>query len=285
MRSPGTMINCEFMGNQAGFNGGALKLQSTNMTMANCLFNTNTSIENGGAIHTVTDILDISNCTLVNNRAEVSGGGIVTLGVNITNVTNSIFWDNSERSTNSAISAQLHSDFGGINNFNYSCVFNYDPSFGGIGNTGLDPVFVDFNGADGNLGTADDDLRLTTGSPCVDSGENISVPLDSLDLDGDLDTLEQVPLDLDGRPRFADDPATSDTGAGAPPLVDMGVYEFQPACLADTNGDTQVNVTDLLTLLASWGPCPAPCASDSNSDGNVNVTDLLALLAAWGACP
>ena len=55
-------------------------------------------------------------------------------------------------------------------------------------------------------------------------------------------------------------------------------------CPADTNGDDVVNVTDLLDLLASWGPCAVPCPSDVNSDGVVNVTDLLALLAAWGAC-
>jgi len=31
--------------------------------------------------------------------------------------------------------------------------------------------------------------------------------------------------DLDGRPRFADDPATINTGIGTPPLVDLGPYE------------------------------------------------------------
>ena len=55
-------------------------------------------------------------------------------------------------------------------------------------------------------------------------------------------------------------------------------------CLADTNGDTLVNVTDLLILLGGWGPNPGH-AADISGDGEVNVTDLLALLAAWGACP
>jgi len=55
-------------------------------------------------------------------------------------------------------------------------------------------------------------------------------------------------------------------------------------CAADTNGDGLINVTDLLALLAAWGPNPGH-AADINNDGNVNVTDLLALLAAWGACP
>ena len=55
-------------------------------------------------------------------------------------------------------------------------------------------------------------------------------------------------------------------------------------CPADTDGSGDVNVTDLLDLLAAWGPNPGHVA-DINDDGNVNVTDLLALLAAWGACP
>lgn len=56
-------------------------------------------------------------------------------------------------------------------------------------------------------------------------------------------------------------------------------------CPADFNSDQSVNVTDLLGLLAAWGPCPAPCSEDINDDGSVNVTDLLSLLAGWSACP
>jgi len=56
-------------------------------------------------------------------------------------------------------------------------------------------------------------------------------------------------------------------------------------CPADINGDGATNVTDLLALLAAWGPCPGGCAADINGDETVNVTDLLALLAAWGPCP
>ena len=55
-------------------------------------------------------------------------------------------------------------------------------------------------------------------------------------------------------------------------------------CPADINDDGSVNVTDLLELLAAWGPNPGH-AADINEDGSVNVTDLLDLLAAWGGCP
>lgn len=68
--------------------------------------------------------------------------------------------------------------------------------------------------------------RLMPGaSPCIDAGNNVTVPSDVLDLDGDGVTTEQTPLDLDGGPRFVDDPGVADTGGGAAPLVDMGAYE------------------------------------------------------------
>ena len=133
-------------------------------------------------------------------------------------------------------------------------------------------IFADPLGPDGTAGTDDDDLRLVAGSPCIDAGNNGAVPVG-------------VTTDLDGNPRFRDDPNTPDTGAGAAPLVDMGAYEFDPSCPADASGDSFVNVTDLLLLLGAWGSCPAPCPPDINNDGNVNVTDLLTLLAGWGACP
>ena len=59
-------------------------------------------------------------------------------------------------------------------------------------------------------------------SPCVDRGDNAAVPLDTLDLDGDGDTAEQLPFDLDWRFRFYDDPDMVDLGVGTPPIVDVG---------------------------------------------------------------
>lgn len=56
-------------------------------------------------------------------------------------------------------------------------------------------------------------------------------------------------------------------------------------CPADTNGNGEVSVFDLLELLSAWGACPVPCPPDHNRDGFVNVTDLLKLLSSWGTCP
>ncbi|MHC4948140.1 MAG: S8 family serine peptidase, partial [Planctomycetota bacterium] len=48
----------------------------------------------------------------------------------------------------------------------------------------------------------------------------------------------------------------------------------------DVNGDGVVDVSDLLDVLAAWGPCPG-CPEDTNGDGVVDVTDLLQVLADW----
>jgi hypothetical protein len=51
--------------------------------------------------------------------------------------------------------------------------------------------------------------------------------------------------------------------------------------LGDTDADGDVDVDDLLGLLATWGPC-AGCPGDFDDDGDVDVDDLLTLLANWG---
>jgi hypothetical protein len=55
-------------------------------------------------------------------------------------------------------------------------------------------------------------------------------------------------------------------------------------CPADFDGDGDVDVDDLLTLLANWGDAE-PEGGDVDGDGDVDVDDLLALLSDWGACP
>jgi probable HAF family extracellular repeat protein len=53
-------------------------------------------------------------------------------------------------------------------------------------------------------------------------------------------------------------------------------------CPADVNGDSFVDVLDLLAVLAAWGATSGP--EDVNGDGVVDVLDLLELLSAWGPC-
>ena len=55
-------------------------------------------------------------------------------------------------------------------------------------------------------------------------------------------------------------------------------------CPWDIDGSGSVGASDLLTLLASWGPCKG-CPADFDDSGSVGASDLLALLANWGPCP
>ncbi len=146
---------------------------------------------------------------------------------------------------------------------------NIEGSFPGTGNIDADPLFVDPDNGD---------FRLLPGSPCIDAGDNTAVP-------GEITT------DLDGNPRFVDDPDTPDCQqapgtCGDPPVVDMGAYEFQaaPPCPWDLNGDGVVNVLDLIELVMSFGPCE-DCPADFDDDGFVNVLDLITLIMNFGPCP
>ncbi|MEM8710292.1 MAG: choice-of-anchor Q domain-containing protein, partial [Planctomycetota bacterium] len=76
----------------------------------------------------------------------------------------------------------------------------------------VEPRFVDSAGADGVIGTADDDLRLQPGSPLIDRGA--------------ADLLSNGhSTDLAGAPRRRDDPAAPNVGTGGVPHVDVGAFE------------------------------------------------------------
>jgi len=55
-------------------------------------------------------------------------------------------------------------------------------------------------------------------------------------------------------------------------------------CLANFDGDDDVDTSDLLILLGQWGTDGSE-GGDVDWDGDVDTADLLALLAAWGDCP
>jgi hypothetical protein len=161
---------------------------------------------------------------------------------------------------------------------NHNCISGWSGSLGGEGNFGDDPHFIDADGPDNAYGTADDNPRLTSASPCVDAGDTSLLPPDSFDLDNDSQTSELIPLDLDDNDR---------TRGGA---VDAGAFEVQncAADIAPDGGDGVVNNLDLQLMAASWGSCGAEgCPADiapPGGDGIVGVDDLMVLVHSWGNC-
>jgi len=194
-----TLVNCVIRANTAGrFGGGMASWWGGSPLLVNCIFNSNSAGQEGGGLDNYQDSLTLTNCTFSSNSAP-SSGGMYNEDGNPTLV-NCIFWGNSDDGGD-AESAQIR-DVNGTLVIEYSCVEGWSGTLGGTANIGGDPLFVDADGADNAVGTDDDDLRLTSGSPCIDAGDNAAL-------------LPFVITDLDGSPRIFHG------------VVDMGAYEFQ----------------------------------------------------------
>jgi hypothetical protein len=171
--------------------------------------------------------------TLVSNTAGTRGGAVEVPAGGDLALAGTILWDNSSPSGpqlhvsgTATVAALVEVAWCDVQGGQPGVVVQGSSVLSWLGgNLDADPFFVDPDGPDGDPTTlADNDWRLGAGSPCLDAGDNTRVPPDGLDLDGDGDVLEPTPLDLDGTPRFVDDPAP-DVGNGSPPLVDLGAYE------------------------------------------------------------
>ena len=255
-------VNCTFLGNLAGGWGGVVYSAFSDAVFTNCVLSGNTAVSFGGAVYNFRSSPALTNCTLASNSAGIDGGGVFNQLEANPVLTNCILWANTDGGPTDE-SAQIFTLVSGQTVVNHSIVQGWTGALGGLGNFGDDPLLV-------NL----DDLRLRPGSPAIDAGDNLAVP--------------PGVTDLDGNPRFADDPCTDDTGVGdgVHPLVDLGAFEFQGSSRpGDVDGDCVVGIIDLLALLGNWGACPGlpePCPADLDGDGVVGITDFLLLLGDWG---
>jgi len=220
------LINVRFFGNTAGGDGGGIFNDDSDSTIVNSLFSGNEAAVSGGGIYNVnTSALEIFNSTFSGNNSNGSFGGGLGIGSSTVTINNSIFWGN----TGGQITPNMSTVDISFANLQFGCppaptscdnLLLLDPKF----RRSPDP------GIDGNWGTTDDDygdLKLVMDSAAIDAGDNNTVPADAYDLDGDVNTSEKLPIDLDGRARFMDIPSVVDSGSGTPPVVDMGAYENQ----------------------------------------------------------
>jgi len=188
-----TVIGCTFISNSAG-GGGGMCNEDSSPAVTVCTFIGNSAGNGGGMLNYKDESRPImSNCTFTGNSAEAAGGGMYNYDFSSPTVTNCILWNNTASSGN---------EISGTASVSYSCV---QGDYTGIGNINADPLFVDADGVDNISGTEDDNVRLQTGSPCIDAGDNSAVT---------------VATDLDGQARIMDG---DDDGTA---IVDMGAYEY-----------------------------------------------------------
>ena len=273
-----TVTNCAFRGNCARF-GGGMELYSDEARLTNCTFSGNSASEAGGGLYINNNNnaspTVMTNCTFSGNSASAYGGGMFIRNNSSPVLTNCSFARNSANYGNGlACSYDSWSfpntikltncilwdggdeiydrDGGSTINITFSDVQGGGSDPGG-NNIDAAPLFVDADGFDDIVGTADDNLRLSPGSPCIDAGDNSAVPA-------------LVVTDLDGNPRFVDCPDIPDTGNGAPPIVDIGAYEVIIAPVIQVVIDIKPGSYPNPINLGSYGLIPVAILSSEDFD-------------------
>ena len=184
------ILNCKFMDNLGSSYGGGISSQSySKPTVANCLFSANNAGYEGGGFHMNDSSPTITNCTFTKNYGRSTGGLMILF--RSPSVRNCIFWENSNSSGSDNEQAQIYPRFTSFQAYS-CCIQDADANdasipFGGATNGNIDdnPLFVDPNGPDGTAGTADDNLHLSPGSPCIDAGDPGGDYIGQTDIDGD----------------------------------------------------------------------------------------------------
>jgi hypothetical protein len=186
----GTLVNCLVSSNSASSSGGG----SYEANLINCIVVKN-SATNGGGLKGIYGATTAKNCLIVSNTASASGGA-----ASEGNFVNCTIVGNAAGSSVGAVenSAAL-----------YNCIVYYNTapvSPNGIGkfeNICLEPPLPGGSGFTNEpqfVNRAAGDYRLSSNSPCINSGRNAFITNTT---------------DLDGNPRFV---------VGT---VDIGAYEFQ----------------------------------------------------------
>ena len=251
------ITGCVFRDNYAIDAGGGMYNLASDFAMTDCVFIENESGDDGGGMYNDDSVSTIDHCTFLGNRANDSAGGVYTWIGSDSIITNCVFSGNRAmlgggmRNRHSAVIIN-NCTFNGntsdaLNNVNADltmkdCIVwdsiqesgsgtvtvSYCDVVGGhagTGNLDEDPLFVDADGVDGEVGTADDDLHLDSDSPCVDAG----------DPNGNYSGQS----DMDGQDRVAYD------------AVDMGADEVFPLP-GDGNGDGVVDLEDFMEVAEDW---------------------------------
>lgn len=285
-RSRPIISNCSIVGNAGGTLGGGIYCGlGSSPLLINTVVAGNTATNGGGVFCDRTSRPTLRNCTIARNSATTRGGGLATVAGSTNDYSsplleNCIVWGNTAPAANGPNLSVNPSTFitarycdieaGQAAVLGGGTILAWEHCVDAL------PLFVD---APAN------NYALLAQSPCIDAASRTWAGTDAGDADFDGNALEVPPIDRAGAQRFVDAPNSPDTGEGAPPVVDMGAFEYQArSCPADLDGDGIVGLADLAVVLANFGcaPNPAACAGDIDGDGDVELSDLAAELAVFG---
>ena len=212
-----TISKCIFIGNSIGSNGGGIACYESDPIVTNCVFSGNEAPVRGGGLYCYQSHPSVTNCTFSQNTAISQGGAIYCTQSSNPSVINCVMWGDSAGS-GSEIYASSSSP-----TVSYS-VIEGGWAGSGANNIDNDPFFIDADGVDDTVGTADDDLYLDPFSLCINAG----------DPNGDYWGLKDI-RDY-SRIRYG--------------RVDIGAYEVFPIG-GDRNEDGQVDLADLILFVGS----------------------------------
>jgi hypothetical protein len=172
--------------------------------IVNCVFSRNIATASPGGdigiLQTVHGEPLVINCTISGNF----GTGLANAGFAALTVRNSVIWGNSEGSIQGG-AIVAYSDVEG--------------GWSGAGNIDADPLFVQ---------PGMDNVRLSVGSPCINTGDNGSVP-------------PGITTDIDGNPRIIGG------------VVDMGAYEGEFEQEPAAAGDSDFDNGEFIILIPAGG--------------------------------
>lgn len=242
-----TMRRSRFHGNHAR-NAGAVRIAGL---IEDSIFTGNTADSMGGAIRN-NGILRIFQSTIAANHADISGGGIYSNGGTLY-LKNSIVWGNTDAGSDTE-AAQLYLTAAPDALFQFCCVQGWSGAWDGEYVVADDPLFMDVDGADEQIGTLDDDFHLSAGSSCIDQGTTFS-------------GISALDIDSDGRVQNC--------------RPDIGVDETSN--FVDCNGNSTADACDIESLTSSdcnTNGVPDECESmsgDCNTNGVADECDTYVL--------
>jgi len=247
---------CIYSGNTATLAGGGLFVYEygEDTKLSHCIFIGNRA-SRAGAVGMDSEhdgTLTLLNCTIAENQAEEYIGGIYYPGATMRNC---IFWGNSDPSGHSE-AAQIGS---GGSDINYCCVQGWTGGFGGTGNIGTDPGFVEAGYWNPN--------------------ETPGNPNDDFWVEGDYHLKSQAGRWNSVSQTWVQDDITSTCIDAGDPMTPIGWEPFPNGGFVNMGAYGGTNKAS-----KSWFGkplCESPIAGDVNGDCIVNMQDLALMANHW----